>query len=149
MVLNVVGLQIAVPDLIWSVINFFILFFLLKKFLFKPIFAFMDKRNAKIMEGVSAGLQAKREMSRAEAEAEAQLAEGSREAREISEAARKDGEIRKKAKACETKEQARRNEEVMIQAIEAEKEEMQQKLDAKVPEYVAILRSRLLKEGKK
>ena len=41
-------LSINVSELIWAVINFLLLLFLLNRFLYKPLLAFMDKRQAKI-----------------------------------------------------------------------------------------------------
>lgn len=44
-------LSINISELIWGIINFFLLYFLLKRFLFKPIISFMDKRKERIESG--------------------------------------------------------------------------------------------------
>lgn len=44
-------LSINISELIWGIINFFLLYFLLKRFLFKPIISFMDKRRERIEGG--------------------------------------------------------------------------------------------------
>lgn len=44
-------LSINISELIWGIINFFLLYFLLKRFLFKPIMSFMDKRGQRIEAG--------------------------------------------------------------------------------------------------
>lgn len=49
-------LSINIWDLLWTFVDFFVLYFLLKKFLFKPIVSFMDARQEKI----DAGLDEKR-----------------------------------------------------------------------------------------
>ena len=38
--------RIFISELIWTVINFFLLMFLLKRFLFIPVIRFMEKRKA-------------------------------------------------------------------------------------------------------
>ena len=50
-------LSINISELIWTIINFFLLFFVLKRFLFGPLLSFMDARQAKI----DAGTEAQRE----------------------------------------------------------------------------------------
>ena len=42
MILDIVGLQISVPEFILTIISFFLFMFLLNKFLFKPVLSFMD-----------------------------------------------------------------------------------------------------------
>ena len=46
MILDIVGLQISVPEFILTIISFFLFMFLLNKFLFKPVLSFMDARHA-------------------------------------------------------------------------------------------------------
>ena len=41
-------LSINFSELIWTIINFFLLFFLLKRFLFDPVGRHLDERQAKI-----------------------------------------------------------------------------------------------------
>lgn len=51
-------LSINISEVIWTVINFFLLMFLLKKFLYTPIINFMDARNERIEAARSARLEA-------------------------------------------------------------------------------------------
>lgn len=51
-------LSINISEVIWTVINFFLLMFLLKKFLYTPIINFMDARNERIEAARSAKLEA-------------------------------------------------------------------------------------------
>lgn len=44
-------LSINISELIWGIINFFLLYFLLKRFLYKPLISFMDKRRERIEAG--------------------------------------------------------------------------------------------------
>ncbi len=41
-------LSINISETIWTVINFFLLLFLLKRFLYNPVIRFMDERQARI-----------------------------------------------------------------------------------------------------
>lgn len=41
-------------ELFWTVINFFLLYFILKKLLYKPLIRFMDARQARIDRGLAA-----------------------------------------------------------------------------------------------
>ena len=50
-------LSINLTELIWTIINFFLLLFVLKRFLFTPVARFMDERQAR----VDAAAQAERE----------------------------------------------------------------------------------------
>lgn len=58
MILDIVGLQISVPEFILTIISFFLFMFLLNKFLFKPVLSFMDARKARIDEGLAEGKKA-------------------------------------------------------------------------------------------
>ena len=49
-------ISINLSELIWTIINFFLLMFLLKRFLYTPILRFMAARQAR----VDAGLEAER-----------------------------------------------------------------------------------------
>lgn len=44
-------LSINISELIWGIINFFLLYFLLKRFLYTPLISFMDKRRQRIEAG--------------------------------------------------------------------------------------------------
>ena len=48
MVLDIVGLQISVPEFIWTIISFFLFMFLLNKFLFKPVMKIISDRQKEI-----------------------------------------------------------------------------------------------------
>ena len=41
-------ISINISELIWTVINFFLLLFLLNRFLYKPVISFMEQRQARI-----------------------------------------------------------------------------------------------------
>ena len=45
-------LSINISELIWTIINFFLLYFLLKRFLYDPISRFMDARRERLDEAL-------------------------------------------------------------------------------------------------
>lgn len=45
-------LSINFSELFWGIFNFFLLLFLLNRFLYKPLIKFMDERKARIDEGL-------------------------------------------------------------------------------------------------
>ena len=45
-------LSINVSELIWTIVNFFLLYFLLKRFLYTPVVRFLDKRQARLDEAL-------------------------------------------------------------------------------------------------
>ena len=65
-------MSINVSEVIWTIICFFALLFVLKKFLFDPLIKFMDQRQA----GIDAGLEKGREAQRKKEENAAALCEG-------------------------------------------------------------------------
>lgn len=71
-------LSINISELIWTVINFFLLLFLLRHFLYKPICEHMDARQARI----DAGLEKEREAKAALQAVDARQAEEEAAARE-------------------------------------------------------------------
>ena len=71
-------LSINLSELIWTIINFFLLFFLLRRFLYKPICEHMDARQARI----DAGLEKEREAKAVLQAADARMEEDQLAARE-------------------------------------------------------------------
>jgi F-type H+-transporting ATPase subunit b len=67
-----------------SIVNFLILLYLLRQFLWGPIVATLDARATKIREGLEAAEAAKREREQMKVEVERLLGEARREAQEIS-----------------------------------------------------------------
>ena len=100
-------LSINISELIWTVINFFLLLLLLKRFLYTPVIRFMEERAAR----VQAGLQAEREAQSALEETAERLAEQKAEARrqahEIAARAEKESEAQSAEALQAAREQAR------------------------------------------
>jgi F-type H+-transporting ATPase subunit b len=69
--------------LLWHLINFAVLFFLLQRFLFKPVRGMLDARAQRVRESIEQAERAHRQAQQAEADRQALLAETRREAEQI------------------------------------------------------------------
>ena len=86
------SLGINGPFLIAQIFNFFILFFLLRRFLFKPMVNMLETRKQRIADGLQAAEMARREAEAERAQLQSQLDAERREALDRIAAASKRGE---------------------------------------------------------
>ncbi|MCX6023232.1 MAG: F0F1 ATP synthase subunit B [Chloroflexi bacterium] len=77
------ALGINVPGLVAQLINFGLLFLLLRAFLFKPIAGMLDERSRRIKESLDAAENMRRQASSAEAEVRTQIEQARRESQGI------------------------------------------------------------------
>lgn len=82
--------------MVWTLISFFVLLFLLKKFAYKPILAFMEQREQSIKEAIEEAQSTHKAAKELLSQHKSQLEEGRREARKIIEEGRAIGENLKK-----------------------------------------------------
>ena len=139
-------ISINISELIWIVINFFLLLFLLNRFLYKPVISFMEQRQARIDAKL-----------REEEEAKARIEEN--DARILDEKARSREEA-KKILALNAEEIEKHNAEVLQEAKKAsvqnrkdseaalsqKQEKTAQQLHEAAPELAAMLAEKLLSE---
>lgn len=141
-------LSINPSELIWTIINFFLLLFLLKHFLYTPVSEFMEKRQTKIDAG-------REEERRAEAEAAAnrerlaaEKAESRREAAQIVSDTQAQDEERTAAALAAARGQAETAVQTGEEALDAQCEREEAELEAHKAELSALLTAQLLgKEG--
>ncbi|MBR3473526.1 MAG: ATP synthase F0 subunit B [Oscillospiraceae bacterium] len=139
-------LSINISELIWTIINFFLLYFLLKRFLYKPICEHMDARQARI----DAGLAKERE-ARETLEAEnARLEEEKQTARELARTLLQQTEERAAAEREESlrqaKLQAKENEQQALEQLQSQSRQEDALLAEAEPALVELLARRLLRE---
>ena len=137
--------SVDVWKLAFQVINFLILLYLLNRFLFKPVLARLDERNAKIGKGLEDAEVAARDRELARAEREAAVAEARKEAAEMLARANKIAddtrtEILTKAREDAEKVTARARDE-----ITAEKEKAMAELRAQVADLALEAAGRLVR----
>ncbi|PWM15672.1 MAG: hypothetical protein DBX49_03200 [Clostridia bacterium] len=81
-------LNINVWDLLWTFVNFFVLYCLLNKFLFQPLTSFMEARQAKIDAGLTAERKAQETLVADKTLLDKERARCSKEAKQILDKAR-------------------------------------------------------------
>ncbi len=110
------ALGINAPALIASIVNFVILFIILRMLLFKPIMRMLDERRDRIAEGLNAAEKARAEAAQAEVNIQAQLDASRREGQELVANAQ---QIATRLQA-EAREQAARDREAGLERARAE-----------------------------
>ena len=144
MVLDIVGLQISVPEFIWTIISFFLFMFLLNKFLFKPVMTLMDERKARIDAGLEEGKKARTALEENEARLAQELAEKGSEARSVISEARSEAEKAKSETLDAAHAEAEKLHKNVRERVKAEEADAVKELDGNMPELVALLSGRLL-----
>jgi F-type H+-transporting ATPase subunit b len=86
------ALGINWTGLIFQLINFGILFWVLKRYAFPPILRLLERRRAQIAAGLQSAVAAREELTKAEAEREQVLAAARHEATALVEAARSEAQ---------------------------------------------------------
>lgn len=147
MVISIVGLDFCVPELIWTIITFFVLMFLLKKFLYKPVLKILDERKAKVEAGLSEGKMAEAAFKETNAALNEELIEQNAKARELFEHARSEAEREKEAavSAAHKKAETLRNE--LREQISAEENAAKSEVEDNMSELVMLLTNKLLDTG--
>lgn len=139
-------LSINFSELIWTIINFLLLFFLLKRFLFDPMCKFMDARQAKIDAGYDAEREAKAALKDAEDALAERKAEARREAAELLNAAAGADEKRAQEAWLRAKDEAAAMQEAGQAALRERYAQEAAALKAGEGELAALLAARLLGE---
>ena len=144
MVLDIVGLQISVPEFIWTIISFFLFMFLLNKFLFKPVMTLMDERKARVDAGLEEGKKARAALQENEAQLAQELAEKGSEARSIISEARSEAEKARSETLDAAHAEAEKLHKNVRERVKAEESAAVEELDGSMSEMVALLSGRLL-----
>jgi F-type H+-transporting ATPase subunit b len=83
-------MEIDIKQILLQVLNFGVLFFILTKFLFKPILKVLDKRSAKIEEGLALAESNKKAQEQIEQRSKQILDKAEKKGAELIDAARKE-----------------------------------------------------------
>ncbi len=143
MVLDIVGLEICVPDFIWTVISFFLFMFLLNKFLFKPVLSLMDARKARIDAGLAEGKKAEAALEDNKAQLAQELTETGAQARAVVNAARSEAEKAKGETLDAAHEEAEKLRKDVHERVKTEEAAAENEVNGSIPELVALLSGRL------
>jgi F-type H+-transporting ATPase subunit b len=137
--------QVDIWKLGFQVINFLILLYLLNRFLFKPVLARLDERNAKIGKGLEDAETAARDRELARAEREAAVSEARKEASELLARANKIAEDTRNEILAEARSQAERVSERAREEIVSEKERAMAELRGTVADLALAAAGKLMR----
>jgi F-type H+-transporting ATPase subunit b len=121
--------------LIWQSINFIVLLFLLRQFLFKPVVGMLDARAQRVRESMEQADQARRAAEQAESDRQALLAETRREAEAIR--SRADEQAKRILADAETR--AKERQQQIEQQAETSARQIEERVMAQVRAQLADL----------
>ena len=109
-------LGVNLPLLLAQIVNFLIVLFALRLFLYKPVLQMLDQRRERIREGLQAAEQSKEQAAQTEQEVAAQLAEARSQGQALlAQAQESANRVQEDARA-----QARREAEVLLERARSE-----------------------------
>ncbi len=126
-----------------QIINFLILFYLLKRFAFKPIFAMLEKRRLEIEKGLKEAEEGKKALERALLEESKILKNAQTEAQTILSDAKNSAD----RLASEIKAQTKVQVEEMLQAAKEKNERTEKEMEKRVAMSAAKLAIDIVKES--
>lgn len=112
------SLGINLPLLVAFIINFIVLFFLLRLFLFKPVLKMLDERAKRAKEGMELAEATKKEYEQAKVEVQKQIDKGRQEAKAIIAQTMQTGERLKE----ESRQEATKQAQLIVDRTRAELE---------------------------
>ena len=132
-------MSIEPSTVIFAIINFVILFALLKKFLYKPLFNMLDERASIIENSLDEAENARNEAQAMKAEYEESLKEAQSKAQEIIQNANKLGEQTRAEIVAKAREEAQRATDKAREEINREKEQALNDLRGEVAAAAKII----------
>lgn len=137
-------MSINVSEVIWTIVCFFALLFVLKKFLFDPLIRFMEQRQAAIDQGLERGRDAQRKKDENDAALREKWRERSVEAKQLL-AEGKMVDDRERAWVLEsTQKETNKALQEANQRIEQERRQVCADAQEQLPQLVSILAQQLL-----
>ena len=138
-------LTINIWDLLWTFFNFFLLYFVLKKLLYKPIMDFMDARQARIDRGLERERQALESMQAGEERLAGEKEQCRAQARNILAQAQAACGEKQEELARETHREAQALRQKLQEEAGQARQEDEERLKAREQELAGLLVSRLLR----
>ena len=137
-------MSINVSEVIWTIVCFFALLFVLKKFLFDPLLRFMEQRQAAIDQGLERGRDAQRKKDENDAALREKWRERSVEVKQLL-AEGKTADDRERAWVLEsTQKEITKALQEANQRIEQERRQVCADAQEQLPQLVSILAQQLL-----
>ena len=127
-------------------VNFLILLFILRRYAYKPMLDFLEKRTERIDKGLKDAEAAQKKLSEMEKKEKETLAQARNEARAIIAAAEENAKKRDAERLAETEAKTKRFVEDARQKIEEEKEKVMGEVKSEIAEIVTLSVDKLLRE---
>lgn len=131
-------------NIIWTFVNILILFFFLKKFLFKPVTDMMEKRQQLIEGSLQNAEDIKAEALELKGQYELELSHAGEEALKIVNEAREKAVQEKNRQLKETREEAARILQEASKSIEVEKQKSIQNAQAEIAGIAMLAASKII-----
>ena len=132
--------------IIVQIINFGLLLFLLKRFLYKPILKILDERRKRIAESLVSAQKIEEEWAKLEEEKEKEFQNAKEAARQLVEEAKSQGEKERAGIVKHAREEVERMSVRMREQLAQEREKIRSELKAEVADLVILMVQKLLKE---
>ena len=137
-------MQIIVPDIVWSIINFLVLVAILNKFLYKPILGMLDARKTEIQVKYQQADEARNEAFKVKEEYLKEMQNAKREAQEIITKAGKLGEDTKEEIIAEARENATKVSKKALEEIRLERDKAKAELRDEVAALAVLAAGKIL-----
>ncbi len=129
-------------NFVFTIVNFLLVYWILKRFLFKPLLRALEERKQKVEESVAKTAQAENELATAREEAESIIARGKVEAKKIAQEA----EEAKEALLGETRYQTEQMIKKAHEWLEKDKEKIRAGMESQLIDLVSVAVDKVLDE---
>ena len=136
-------LSINFSEVFWAIVNFFLLLFLLKRFLYDPIIHFTDERNERMAAAYRAEADAEQQVHAANAELASVVSQSRADAVHRAALAQNAENERVEALRKQARENSAAVRRTMEERLSAERETLKNGLEVRGPELAACLADRL------
>ena len=140
-------MEIDFNQILLQILNFLIVLFVLKKFLYKPVLKILDERAEKINEGLNAAEKSLKAQTQIEEQKKEEIVSAQREAAKILDEARKEAENLKSDILNGAKEDASKVIEKERTVLEVRLKEQENKIKDNIGNLVAAATKSVLKEA--
>ncbi len=140
------SLGVNLPLLVVFIINFIVLFILLRLFLYKPVLKMLDERAKRTKEGMELAEATKKEYEQAKGEVQKQIENGRQEAQAIIAQALQTGERLKEESRAEATKQAQVINDRTRTELESERDKIVDGLRKEFVDFAISAAEKVLKE---
>ncbi len=134
-------------NIIWTFVNILVIYFFLKRFLFKPVTEMMEKRTQTIKDSLQDAEDTKLEASKLKDEYAAELSHADEEAAKIINEARDRATSEYNRRIKETKEEAARIMQEASKTIELERKQSIQNAQAEIAGIAMLAASKIINKN--